>query len=257
MTTIGSIAANNGFFLDTPSSAGIAEEQGKPRQGTDTSRQTYSPGQPVKAADRATDTPASRPRRHTHDVLIPGLPYNKTVENYIRSATTGFETPLESTANLIKAEIKKKWGEDVDPDNTFITTFNYDPTRGRPPRNAKVLNRITLTQAALQDVQKKNNTDEHQTPEEKTRTTLHTWLERLLTFSPLGQAGLAIDSAVNAQQTYEFIYRASPPGQRQQYNESMRIKKTPEQFRELVWNTERAAPYKTFLDTFWPSQGDE
>jgi len=56
MTTIGSIAANNGFFLDTPSSAGIAEEQGKPRQGTDTSRQTYSPGQPVKAADRATDT---------------------------------------------------------------------------------------------------------------------------------------------------------------------------------------------------------
>lgn len=74
------------------------------------------------------------------------------MDKYIAKATEGFKTPSQSTAEIIKAELKTRWRKDIDPDNTFIVTLNYDPKQPKP-RGGKVLNKISLTKAALHNVQ--------------------------------------------------------------------------------------------------------
>ncbi|WP_347709281.1 MULTISPECIES: dermonecrotic toxin domain-containing protein [Pseudomonas] len=191
-------------------------------------------------------------RRNHHESLIPGLPYNKQVDKFVTTATADFKTPSQSTADIIRAELKKRWGKDIDPDNTFITTLNYDPKKPKPT-GGKVLNQISLTQAALHNAQRANKNDEHQTPDEKQRSTLHTWLQRLAPLAPLPAVIDAIDTKVHEQKTYEGIFIGADPDRHQFYNERTLLPHTPAAFRDIVWNTELKQPYTEFLDRFWPA----
>ncbi len=191
-------------------------------------------------------------RKHHHQTLIPGLPYNPGVDKYIAKATEGFKTPSQSTAEIIKAELKTRWGKDIDPDNTFIVTLNYDPKQPKP-RGGKVLNKISLTKAALHNVQRANKKDEHQTESEKQRSTLHTWLNRMAPLNPLSVLENKIDPLAQPQKTYEGIFVGAAPGQREVYGATNLLHETPAAFREIVWNTERSKPYTDFLNSFWPA----
>lgn len=191
-------------------------------------------------------------QRNHHVPLIPGLPYNGPVQKYISRATEGFKTTSQSTSEIIKAELKKRWGKDIDPDNTYIATFNYDP-KGPIPKGGKVLNRISLTQAALHNTRHKNTKDEHQTPAQQRESTLHTWLNRL---APLAAAPIAIYNIVhkiNEPKTYEGIFVGAPHGDRQVYNEKTQLRQTPASFRDIVWSTDLSKPYTEFLNGFWPA----
>lgn len=191
-------------------------------------------------------------RRNHHQTLIPGLPYNPGVEKYIWKAKDGFKTPSQSTAEIIRSELKTRWGKDIDPDNTFIVTLNYDPKQPQP-RGGKVLNKISLTQAALHNVQRANKNDEHQTPLEKQRSTLHTWLGRLAPLLPLPAVVDEIDTLARRQRTYEGIFVGAEPGGREVYNSRNLLRQTPAAFRDIVWNTELSKPYTQFLNEFWPA----
>ncbi|WP_332846271.1 dermonecrotic toxin domain-containing protein [Pseudomonas lactucae] len=191
-------------------------------------------------------------RRNHHQTLIPGLPHNPAVDKFIAASTQGFKTPTQSTSDIIRAELKKRWGKDIDPDNTFITTLNYDPKKPKPA-DGKVLNKISLTQAALHNVQRANKTDEHQTAAEKNRSTLHTWLNRFAPLAPLPALIDSIDMQVHAKKTYEGIFTGTDPDMPQLYNQRTLLPETPAQFRDIVWNTDRSKPYVDFLNTFWPA----
>lgn len=222
---------------------------------------TSAPESPSNSANLATP-PApgaeheprqkSAKRRNHHETLIPGLPYNPGVERYIWKAAEGFKTPSQSTAEIIKADLKKRWDKDIDPDNTFIVTLNYDPKRPKP-KNGKVLNKISLTQAALHNVQSANKEDEHQTSSEKLRSTLHTWLERIAPALPLPAVVDKVASIAHPQKTYEGIYVGAQPGQPEVYNGTNLLPQTPEGFRSIVWNTDFSKPYTQFLNEFWPA----
>jgi len=189
-------------------------------------------------------------RRNHHQPLIPGLPYNPAVDRYVGRATEGFKTASQSTSEIIRAELKKRWGKDIDPDNTFITTFNYDPKLRKPP-GGKVLNQISLTDAALHNMRHKNKHNEHQTADEKAQSTLHKWINRL---APLAAAPIAIYNIVhklNEPKTYEGIFVGPQPGGRQVYNSTTQLAQTPATFRDIVWNTELSKPYAEFLNGFW------
>ncbi|PJK34782.1 hypothetical protein CWC48_06085 [Pseudomonas sp. S10E 269] len=191
-------------------------------------------------------------RRNHHETLIPGLPYNPGIEKYIAKSTAGFKTPSQNTAEIIKVELKKRWGKDLDPDNTFIVTLNYDPKKPKPT-NGKVLNKISLTQAALHNVQRANHNDEHQTPAEKKRSTLHTWLDRLAPVLPVPAVVDQIDTVAHQPTTYEGIFVGAQPGQREVYNTTNLLPHQPAAFRNIVWNTEFSKPYTQFLNEFWPA----
>lgn len=194
----------------------------------------------------------SSTRRNHHQVLIPGLPYNAGVQRYVSRATEGFKTASQSTSQIIREELKKRWGKDIDPDNTFIATFNYDPKKPRP-RGGKMLNQISLTDAALHNMRHKNKHNEHQTPDEKKQSTLHNWINRV---APLAAAPIAIYNIVhtfNEPNTYEGIFVGPQPGARQVYNTTTQLQQTPAAFRDIVWQTELSKPYTEFLNGFWPA----
>ena len=203
-------------------------------------------------------TPADLPRqkspkqRNHHQPLIPGLPYNPGVDRYVSRATDGFKTASQSTSQIIREELKKRWGKDIDPDNTFITTFDYDPKLPKP-KGGKVLNQISLTDAALHNMRHKNKHNEHETPEEKKQSTLHKWINRL---APLAAAPIAIYNIIhklNEPKTYEGIFTGPPLGGRQVYNQTTQLKQTPAAFRDITWNTDQSKPYTEFLNGFWPA----
>ena len=203
-------------------------------------------------------TPADLPRqkspkqRNHHQPLIPGLPYNPGVDRYVSRATDGFKTASQSTSQIIREELKKRWGKDIDPDNTFITTFDYDPKLPKP-KGGKVLNQISLTDAALHNMRHKNKHNEHETPDEKKQSTLHKWINR---FAPLAAAPIAIYNIahkLNEPKTYEGIFTGPPLGGRQVYNQTTQLKQTPAAFRDITWNTDQSKPYTEFLNGFWPA----
>ena len=213
--------------------------------------QVNNPTQPSPTPDDLPRQKNPKYRNH-HEPLIPGLPYNPGVERYVSRATEGFKTASQSTSEIIRAELQKRWGKDIDPDNTFITTFNYDPTLRKPP-GGKVLNQISLTEAALHNMRHKNKHNEHQTPDEKAQSTLHKWINRL---APLAAAPIAIYNIVhtlNEPKTYEGIFVGPQPGGRQVYNSTTQLAQTPATFRDIVWNTELSKPYAEFLNGFWPA----
>lgn len=225
---------------------------------TNTLNAPHLPSAQANNSQPNSPSPADQPRqkspkrRNHHQPLIPGLPYNPAVDRYVSRATEGFKTASQSTAEIIKAELKNRWGKDIDPDNTFITTFNYDPKRPKP-KGGKVLNQISLTDAALHNMRHKNKHNEHQTPDEKAQSTLHKWLNKL---APLAAAPIAIYNIVhklNEPKTYEGIFTGPPAGGRQVYNETTQLRQTPTAFRDITWNTDQSKPYTEFLNGFWPA----
>ena len=211
-----------------------------------------NPPAPLEPTTAVLPRQKSSTRRNHHEVLIPGLPYNAGVERYVSRAIEGFKTASQSTSQIIRDELKKRWGKDIDPDNTFIATFNYDPKKPRP-RGGKMLNQISLTDAALHNMRHKNKHNEHQTPDEKKQSTLHNWINRV---APLAAAPIAIYNIVhtfNEPNTYEGIFVGPQPGARQVYNTTTQLQQTPAAFRDIVWQTELSKPYTEFLNGFWPA----
>ncbi|HEC54346.1 MAG TPA: hypothetical protein ENI30_03610 [Gammaproteobacteria bacterium] len=79
--------------------------------------------------------------------------------DYINTITPSFLTPAQNTANIVKAAIKSTWKVDIDPGKARIATFNYQIGEAKPA-DGKLLNSITLTDAALKNMREKNSEDE-------------------------------------------------------------------------------------------------
>lgn len=173
--------------------------------------------------------------------------------DYIKTLTPSFLTPAQNASNIIRAAIKSTWKIDIDPDQARIVTFNYEI--GQPkPADGKLLNSITLTDAALKNMRDKN-------PEDESATADTPWWQKMLKEAEKGSPlAIAIEhtrSIINFAHTHEYIVPAFKSDPRHVYQTSEKLHHTPQAFRDLNRQTELAKPYKAHLDTFWPANEEK
>lgn len=174
------------------------------------------------------------------------------VQTYINNLAQVFQSPAQKTSNIIAGKMRTKWGLDINPDKTRIVTLNYDLSKPRPA-TGKVLNEMTLTEAALNNVRGINKQD--QTPSAGTLAELaiihqSEHFPMITPFSLLGKYE-QIKGALSP--TFEYILRPPKTAASSAYAPSLALSQTPGEFRDLVWDTQLIEPYKRYLDGFWPA----
>ncbi len=160
---------------------------------------------------------------------------NPVIDAYISTHASDFMSPEKEIATILSAKIKQQWGIEVDPDKTYLVTFkdNGDDEKD-------VVEKITLTQAALknrQDVTIEDNEG---------------WFRKIAKyFSPAVYVYNKIDGWVQEAGSRQAIYREpSSPGSAL-YSAATEVPIPVEDFKALVWDTDRTQLYKNTLDGFW------
>lgn len=168
------------------------------------------------------------------------LKKNANLESYVAKHSADFVSPEKEISAILSAKIKEQWGVDVDPDKTYLVTFKNDSE----DENA-VVEKITLTQAALknrQDVTIEDNEG---------------WFVKIAKyFSPVVYVYNKIDGWVQEANSRQGIYREpSAPGTGP-FNADTRVSIPVDDFKALVWDTDRTQLYKKTLDGFWDKHTD-
>ncbi len=170
------------------------------------------------------------------------------VERYIKETAPSMLTPAQKTSSILVAAIKREWQLDVEPDTARIATFNYNLDRPKP-HNGRMLNSMTLTEAALRNVRSMNTQDE--------RAPRHDELTTLINIgrftSPLVDTSVELEDFLRSQDAHEYVLKSAHADTGNTPPAADRLPFTPQAFRDLVWRTELSAPYKSYLDTFWPA----
>lgn len=195
-------------------------------------------------------TPSAAPAKKT--VRLRSAAVSPELERYIKSIASNFLTPAQNTSSIITAAIKDKWKLDIDPDKARIATFNYEV--GQPkPAQGKLLNSITLTDAALANMRDKNAEDETLKGEKP-------WWRKLLDVAEKGSPiAMAVEHTRHIHQyagAHEYIIPVFDSNPEHTYKAYEKLHHTPQSFRDLIWQTELNAPYKAQLDKFWPANED-
>ncbi|OAE12322.1 sugar-binding protein [Pseudomonas simiae] len=138
-------------------------------------------------------------------------------------------------STILKAQIKQRWGIDVDPDKTYLVTF-----KNNREDEKDVVEKITLTQAAL-----KNRQD---LPLGENKN----WFQKIAQyFSPAVYGYNKIENWVQAANSRQAIYREPEPPLASLYSSATKLPIPVDAFKSLVWNTDRTSLYKKTLDGFW------
>lgn len=146
---------------------------------------------------------------------------------------------------------KEKWN--IDPDNTYLVTFDYN-TKGKAPYPAKVLKRISLTQALITNAQDTPTGKGYWVPfypggpevivKPEIETEKPGVFDLSSRFNPNSEKS-------DITHTYQGIYIESPESASPVYNGGNQSSITPKEFKQLIWKADFQTPYTTFLDTFW------
>jgi hypothetical protein len=208
---------------------------------------TPEPQPQLPVADSTQDTPDTGINGAKRLITLQPPTITPELDRYTQSIASHLRTPAQNTANILATAIKNAWKIDIDPDKARIATFNYEIERPKPA-NGKLLNSITLTDAALENMREKNPVD----------TTVKGpkpwWLKPLEVLEKASPLAMAVDRArhiYNDAGTHEYIFPAFNANPQHAYTANEKLHHTPQSFRDLVWQTELAQPYKTYLDTFW------
>jgi hypothetical protein len=152
---------------------------------------------------------------------------------------------------------KQKW--DVDPDNTYLVTYEYN-SQGKEPFPAKITQKISLTQALIQNAQDTPTGEGFSVqffeggPNVKVQDNLKAHKPGVFDFSsrfnPHSQKS-------NITHSYQGIYSAPPDSRAEEYNASNQSSIDPEAFKKIIWKADYQKPYTEFLDQFWSSHQDK
>lgn len=163
------------------------------------------------------------------------LKKNANIESYIIKHSGDFITPEKEISTILSAAIKQRWGLDLDPDKTFLVTFKDN---GEDEKD--VVEKITLTQAALknrQDITIEDNEG---------------WFRKIAKyFSPAVYVYNKIDGWVEEANSRQGIYREPSAQGAAPYTSDTQVSIPVDDFKALVWDTDRTKLYKNTLDSFW------
>lgn len=152
---------------------------------------------------------------------------------------------------------KKKW--DIDPDNTYLVTYDYNST-GKEPYPAKITQRISLTQALIKNSQDTPEGKGYSVPffeggpNVKIQDSLPTIRPGIFDFPSRFDP---YNKGADVTHSYEGIYSEEAGSPAQTYNASNQSSITPKEFRKLIWQADFQKPYTEFLDQFWNSHREK
>lgn len=193
------------------------------------------------------------PGRPTEFYTTVAAPHNsQDVEHYIKNNTRTLLTPAQETSKIIAQALHKQFNLTVDPDTTYIVTTNYDTSKPTP-RYGKILNKISLTHAALSNMRALNTKDDTPNADSDIELALPELKKLFQLTHSLNHLQLyrAIRQTLYPAPAFEYVVHGTPHAKPATPDLSSSVPLTPQQFRDLVWNTPLVAPYKTYLDNFW------
>ena len=180
---------------------------------------------------------------------------NLDIDSYAEHLARDFKTATQDAARTVKQMFKQKWNLDIDPDNTYLTTFDYNTT-GAPPYPAKLVKQISLTQAMLKNAQDTPTGSGVLVPHYTGGPTVRL-VDNLPRVAPgtfaLGDRISPGRESAHITHTYQGIYSATPHGSTQVYAASTQLPVSPHAFKAQIWATDFHRPHTEFLNTFWDS----
>lgn len=181
----------------------------------------------------------------TQDISDSLLSVEQEASNFLKKKFAELAQKAKTPAD------KEMWT--IDPDDTYLVTFDYNTT-GEKPYPAKVIQRISLTQALIQNAQQTPSGQGYEVPyyaggpEVIVKPDLETL--RPGTFDMSSRFNPYQEQA-NTTHTYQGIYRESGQGAAPVYNGGNQSTITPAEFKALIWKADFQQPYNEFLNDFW------
>ncbi len=188
---------------------------------------------------------------------------NTSVDPVTQEISNAFKTVQQEASIFLKKKFaemaakaktpaeKEKW--DIDPDNTYMVTYDYNTT-GERPYPAKIIKRISLTEALIaneQDTPKGMGypiTFYPGGPEVIVKPELKTHTPGTFDF---GSRINPYTEKADTTHTYQGIYRESPEESAPVYNGANQSALTPDEFKKMIWKADYKKPYDQFLNEFW------
>jgi hypothetical protein len=182
------------------------------------------------------------------------------IKNFAVSQYVATPDPRETTRAQIKAHYKQ-YGLDIDPDKTYIVTVAYNQRGNKEPYPGTVVNKISLTDAAIKNIQ---HTPGHS---DLPKTSFNPFqsvppsvkIVDDLTIGHTSHSGrhgyMRNKDAIHTQQ-YEGIYVDPKPGTNT-YDRSNQLSiLSPKSFRKYVWDTNFSKPHIEELKKYWNTHRD-
>ncbi|WP_424087686.1 dermonecrotic toxin domain-containing protein [Pseudomonas sp.] len=152
---------------------------------------------------------------------------------------------------------KQKW--DIDPDNTYLVTYDYN-SQDKEPYPAKITEKISLTQALIKNAQDTPQGSGYSVaffnggPNVKVQDQLETHKPGIFDFSSRFDPH---NPRANITHSYQGIYSESPGSPASLYNATNQSALAPDDFKKLIWKADFQKPYESFLDEFWNSHQEK
>ncbi|WP_178122335.1 dermonecrotic toxin domain-containing protein, partial [Pseudomonas karstica] len=192
---------------------------------------------------------------------------NINIDPVAQKISSEFKTIEQDASGFLKKKFaemkakeptdKEKW--DIDPDNTYLVTYDYN-SQGEKPFPAKIIQRISLTQALIQNAQNTPAGKGYEVPffsggpDVKIQNSLSSHKPGTFDFSSRFSP---YRENADITHNYQGIYKESSDTPAQTYNASNQSSITPKEFKSLIWNTDFQKPYTEFLDGFWNSHKEK
>lgn len=188
---------------------------------------------------------------------------NINVDPVTQEISGAFKTVKEEASIFLKKKFaemaaqaatpaeKEKWN--IDPDNTYLITYDYNTT-GEKPYPAKIIKRISLTEALITNAQDTPTGAGYQVPfyaggpEVIVKPELETHTPGVFNF---GSRFNPYTEKADITHTYQGIYIESSEEPAPVYNGGNQSAITPDEFKKLIWKADYQKPYDQFLNEFW------
>lgn len=213
--------------------------------------------------------PGKKVGQEQKNIIPTDIGPNINVDPVVQKISDSFKSVTQEASIFLKKKFaemaekaktpaeKEKWN--IDPDNTYLVTFDYNTT-GEKPYPAKVIKRISLTEALITNAQ--------DTPKGKgypipffsggpnviVKPDLKAHKPGIFDFSSRFSP---YNEKADITHTYQGIYKESDTSSATVYNEKNQSSITPAQFKELIWKADYEKPYGNFLDDFWSSHKEK
>lgn len=197
------------------------------------------------------------------------LGLNINIDPAAKAISTSFKSVEQEASIFLKekfAQMKaretdpsKKQMWDIDPDNTYLVTYDYN-SQGKEPYPAKITERITLTQALIKNAQDTPQGEGYSVsfftggPNVKLQDSLD---RRSPHFYDLSSRFDPHSKDADITHSYQGIYNEPAGSPTLAYNSSTQSSLSPADFKALIWNAEFQKPYASFLDQFWSSHQEK
>ena len=188
-------------------------------------------------------------------VIPVALGRNLDIDSYAEHLTMDFKSATQNAAQTVKQLFKQTWNLDIDPDKTYLATFDYNTT-GAQPYPAKLVKQVSLTQAMLTNAQDTPTGSGVLVPYYTGGPTVRL-VDNLPRVAPgtfdLGDRISPGRESAHITHTYQGIYSSTPEGMTQVYGASTQLPVSPHAFKAQIRATDFHRPHTEFLNTFWDS----